>query len=162
MWTFGFGLQPECADALESHKRIVSLLIVAVVGQWFMIAVLFTLLYCIYSRVGNVYGDERGRRRGADSRRRMSIYRQTSEIWTKTWERRCQLLSCRCFRCSDKNSLENNFAFTEISQLLVRYFGDFDLVPTDIAAGLILLRRTYATAKRKIQSKSGITVVLIY
>ena len=160
VWTFGYGLQPECREP-QSHKLLISLLITAVVGQWFMLFVLLTLLYCIYTRVGNVYElSAKGPKVHRRASRRMSIYRQASEIQKRVWEQRCQFLSCRCFSCSKKNSLENNFAFTEISQLLVRYFGDFDLVPTDIAAGLILLRRMYEAKKKKAKSPSGLTAVI--
>ncbi|XP_061191420.1 diacylglycerol lipase-beta-like isoform X2 [Saccostrea echinata] len=54
----------------------------------------------------------------------------------KAWEKRCRLLCCCVL--GDEQSKD---AFDEISQLLADFFQDLDLVPTDIAAGLILVQR---------------------
>ncbi|XP_015498367.1 sn1-specific diacylglycerol lipase beta isoform X1 [Parus major] len=55
---------------------------------------------------------------------------------TRVWEKRIRLLCC-CIVQDD----DHRVAFTSIAELFRNYFSDTDLVPSDIAAGLILLHQ---------------------
>ncbi|KAM6352230.1 diacylglycerol lipase-beta isoform 2-T2 [Alca torda] len=55
---------------------------------------------------------------------------------TRVWEKRIRLLCC-CIVQDD----DHRVAFTSIAELFRAYFSDTDLVPSDIAAGLILLHQ---------------------
>ncbi|GFN98243.1 Sn1-specific diacylglycerol lipase beta [Plakobranchus ocellatus] len=52
----------------------------------------------------------------------------------KLWENRCRLLCC-CIACHS----DTQEAFTEVGKIVANFFQDLDLVPTDIAAGLMLV-----------------------
>lgn len=52
----------------------------------------------------------------------------------KVWETRCRLLCC-CIACQN----DTQEAFTEVGKIVAHFFRDMDLVPTDIAAGLMLV-----------------------
>ncbi|XP_023932665.1 sn1-specific diacylglycerol lipase beta [Lingula anatina] len=58
-----------------------------------------------------------------------------STATSRVWRNRMRVLCC-CVGC-DENSRE---AFTEIGNLFSGFFQNIDLVPTDIAAGLVLLQ----------------------
>nr|XP_022316925.1 sn1-specific diacylglycerol lipase beta-like isoform X2 [Crassostrea virginica] len=64
----------------------------------------------------------------------------------QAWEKRCRLLCCCVL--GDEQSKD---AFDEISKLLADFFQDLDLVPTDIAAGLILVQKD----QEKLSSTGG-------
>ncbi|XP_055335539.1 diacylglycerol lipase-alpha-like [Paramacrobiotus metropolitanus] len=60
--------------------------------------------------------------------------RKTVRAYQTSWDRRCRLLFC-CLGTGQRTSLG------EIAQLLSDFFRDLDLVPSDIVAGVILLRK---------------------
>ncbi|GAU97603.1 hypothetical protein RvY_08874-2 [Ramazzottius varieornatus] len=60
--------------------------------------------------------------------------RKTAAAYHISWQKRCRFLFC-CLGTDQRASLAS------IAQLLSDFFRDLDLVPTDIIAGLILLRR---------------------
>nr|XP_015836274.1 PREDICTED: sn1-specific diacylglycerol lipase alpha [Tribolium castaneum] len=53
-----------------------------------------------------------------------------------SWQQRCRFLFC-CSSASDRN--RNSFA--DIARLLSDFFRDLDVVPSDVIAGLVLLRK---------------------
>ncbi|XP_035662248.1 sn1-specific diacylglycerol lipase alpha-like isoform X2 [Branchiostoma floridae] len=62
--------------------------------------------------------------------------RLTMEAYEASWEHRCKLLCC-CAGVQDNQQ----HAFQEIAHLLSEFFIDVDLVPSDVVAGLVLLRQ---------------------
>lgn len=62
--------------------------------------------------------------------------RKVIRAYQDSWDQRCRLLFC-CMRSSDRN--QNSFA--DIAKLLSDFFRDLDVVPSDVVAGLILLRK---------------------
>lgn len=57
------------------------------------------------------------------------------KAYQDSWDQRCRLLFC-CMRSNDSN----RNSFREIARLLSDYFRDLDVVPSDVIAGIILLR----------------------
>lgn len=53
-----------------------------------------------------------------------------------SWDHRCRLLFC-CMGTSERN--RNSFA--DIAKLLSDFFRELDVVPSDVVAGLVLLRK---------------------
>ncbi|EFX72758.1 hypothetical protein DAPPUDRAFT_58603 [Daphnia pulex] len=62
--------------------------------------------------------------------------RKVMRTYQDTWNHRCKILFC-CMGRSD----QYQDSFSEIARLLTDFFRDLDLVPTDIVAGLVLLRK---------------------
>ncbi|GAB1600241.1 sn1-specific diacylglycerol lipase beta-like [Argonauta hians] len=67
---------------------------------------------------------------------------------SKVWEGRCNLICC----CSTNNP-ESKQALGEVAKLFATIFQDLDLVPTDIAAGLLLLQRKQANRKHLVTNR---------
>lgn len=65
-----------------------------------------------------------------------SINRKAVRKYQDSWNRRCQMLFC-CLGNSDRN--QNSFS--EVAKILSEFFRDLDLVPTDVIAGLIIVRK---------------------
>ncbi|GFR93547.1 Sn1-specific diacylglycerol lipase beta [Elysia marginata] len=63
----------------------------------------------------------------------------------KVWENRCRLLCC-CIACHN----DTQEAFTEVGKIVAHFFRDMDLVPTDIAAGLMLVLQQQADAEESL------------
>ncbi|CAG0908151.1 unnamed protein product, partial [Darwinula stevensoni] len=62
-----------------------------------------------------------------------------------SWHNRCQLYFC----CVGKSEHSSN-SFREIAKLFSEFFRDLDVVPTDIIAGLMLLRRLQKAQRKAI------------
>ncbi|XP_076304469.1 inactivation no afterpotential E isoform X2 [Tachypleus tridentatus] len=63
-------------------------------------------------------------------------HRKAMREYQDSWNRRCRLLFC-CIGRTDRH--QNSFA--EIAKLLSEFFRDLDVVPSDVVAGLVLLRK---------------------
>jgi len=84
------------------------------------------------------------------------LNRKVMRTYQDTWNHRCKFLFC-CMSRSDQyqvclfhfirksdsplNIIGSQDSFSEIARLLTDFFRDLDLVPTDIVAGLVLLRK---------------------
>ncbi|XP_044260165.1 diacylglycerol lipase-alpha isoform X2 [Tribolium madens] len=62
--------------------------------------------------------------------------RKVLRAYQDSWQQRCRFLFC-CSSASDRN--RNSFA--DIARLLSDFFRDLDVVPSDVIAGLVLLRK---------------------
>lgn len=62
-------------------------------------------------------------------------FRKVMRTYEQSWNRRCGFLFC-CIRDDRHQS-----SFTEVAKLFTEFFRDLDVVPTDVVAGLVLLRR---------------------
>lgn len=62
--------------------------------------------------------------------------RKVLRAYQDSWQQRCRFLFC-CAPPSDRN--RNSFA--DIARLLSDFFRDLDVVPSDVVAGLVLLRK---------------------
>lgn len=66
----------------------------------------------------------------------MGHTRSRGHLSVKVWEKRCNTLCC----CSPNNA-ESRRALSDVAKLFASIFQNLDLVPTDIAAGLLLVQR---------------------
>lgn len=64
------------------------------------------------------------------------IRRKVIRAYQDSWDHRCRLLFC-CMSSSEHN--RNSFA--DIARLLSDFFRELDVVPSDVVAGLVLLRK---------------------
>lgn len=64
------------------------------------------------------------------------IYRKVIRAYQDSWDHRCRLMFC-CMGTSERN----RNSFTDIARLLSDFFRDLDVVPSDVIAGLVLLRK---------------------
>lgn len=66
----------------------------------------------------------------------LSYNRKVIRAYQDSWDHRCRLLFC-CMGTSERN--RNSFA--DIAKLLSDFFRELDVVPSDVVAGLVLLRK---------------------
>lgn len=107
---------------------------------------IFDLHYCIYlysSYVCHYIIVSRTQRTSGFSRQSLfvhciffSFFRKVIRAYQDSWNHRCRLLFC-CIGSSDRS--RNSFA--DIARLLSDFFRDLDVVPSDVIAGLVLLRK---------------------
>ncbi|XP_052133524.1 diacylglycerol lipase-alpha isoform X2 [Frankliniella occidentalis] len=70
------------------------------------------------------------------SRNRNWRQRKVMRAYQQSWNSRCKWLFC-CVQGTDRN----RNSFTDIARLLSDFFRDLDVVPSDVVAGLVLLRK---------------------
>ncbi|XP_052809041.1 diacylglycerol lipase-alpha-like isoform X2 [Mya arenaria] len=116
------------------------------VFQSFMICILFVLLWCTYDSAGRKWvkfkryqesmRDKTRRARRSGGSRRNWRQRKAMRAYEESWDRRLGLMCC----CVERKGRNKN-SMSEIAQLFTEFFRDLDVVPSDVVAGLVLLRR---------------------
>lgn len=78
--------------------------------------------------------------------------RKVNRAYQDSWDHRCRLLFC-CMGSSERN----RSSFAEIAKLLSDFFRELDVVPSDVVAGLVLLRKFQKIERQAIvrQRKNG-------
>ncbi|ESO88978.1 hypothetical protein LOTGIDRAFT_106374 [Lottia gigantea] len=117
-----------------------------VIFSWVVGLIVCILIFLVFDPLGKYIQQHRLAKRTPEG---CSEYQSVAAI--KAWERRCGLMCC-CIA----NTQQNRDAFTEISKLMADFFLDVDLVPTDIAAGLILIQKIQMKAENH-DHPNGIT-----
>ncbi|KAK2588417.1 hypothetical protein KPH14_004418 [Odynerus spinipes] len=122
-----------------------------VISNWCVLASVMVTVWCTYDAAGRSWvkmkkyqrsmreAESRGARlhyKRSGSRNRNWRQRKVIRAYQDSWDNRCRLLFC-CMGNSDRN--RNSFA--DIARLLSDFFRDLDVVPSDVVAGLVLLRK---------------------
>eukprot|EP00112_Aurelia_sp_Birch-Aquarium-sp1_P019699 Seg493.3 transcript_id=Seg493.3/GoldUCD/mRNA.D3Y31 product="Sn1-specific diacylglycerol lipase alpha" protein_id=Seg493.3/GoldUCD/D3Y31 len=140
-WIFGKQMRQHCHDM--ATRRLSQGIVMF--NFLFVIGVLVTM-YFIFDSAGRLWPKLSSK----NSRKSQygAIHKQIRAQYEKKWEKSCKALFC-CTKI--ESSQDNVFGF--VSGLLSEYFQEYlDLVPSDIVAGLILLRRHQkALEARKIE-----------
>ncbi|KAK6187867.1 hypothetical protein SNE40_005799 [Patella caerulea] len=106
----------------------------AVICSWIVGFIVLVVIFIIFDPMGEYHQKNRLAKRTPEG-----ALEYQSDAAKKAWERRIKVICC-CVA----NNQENRDAFIEISKLVADFFVDVDLVPTDIAAGLILVKKQQA------------------
>ncbi|XP_011501832.1 PREDICTED: sn1-specific diacylglycerol lipase alpha [Ceratosolen solmsi marchali] len=122
-----------------------------VISNWCVLASITVTVWCVYDAAGRSWvkmkkyqrsmreAESRGGRmhyKRSGSRNRNWRQRKVIRAYQDSWDNRCRILFC-CIGKSDRN--RNSFA--DIARLLSDFFRDLDVVPSDVVAGLVLLRK---------------------
>uniref|UniRef100_A0A8C3Y8M3 Diacylglycerol lipase-beta n=1 Tax=Catharus ustulatus TaxID=91951 RepID=A0A8C3Y8M3_CATUS len=125
-------------NSVQCEKTVVNGVIGTVIASW--IIIVFTVIGVVI--VFDPLGGKRtfylpdGVSRNLESSQSGQLLYNVKSSATRVWEKRIRLLCC-CIVQDD----DHRVAFTSIAELFRNYFSDTDLVPSDIAAGLILLHQ---------------------
>ncbi|XP_071128311.1 diacylglycerol lipase-beta-like [Mytilus edulis] len=119
---WAFGMKTMCEHSVELAVKI------TVIVFWVLAVTVFIAFLFVFGILG---GSKKTHHEGLYSKESGA-----SSSAINKWEKRCKIICC-CVAGSEKNT----GAFNAISQILADYFKDVDLVPTDIAAGLILVHK---------------------
>ncbi|KAG9336331.1 hypothetical protein JZ751_002678 [Albula glossodonta] len=98
--------------------------------NWLVIFSVFITLLCTFDPTGRTHRLEEGQ--------------------TTTWTRRLKFIMC-CARAQDSQS----DAYAEVALLFAEFFRDLDIVPSDIIAGLVLLRQRQRAKRSAILDQSN-------
>ncbi|XP_015123036.1 sn1-specific diacylglycerol lipase alpha isoform X3 [Diachasma alloeum] len=123
-----------------------------VICNWCILASVMVTVWCTYDAAGRSWvkmkkyqrsmreaesrGGGRMHYKRSGSRNRNWRQRKVIRAYQDSWDNRCRMLFC-CMGNSDRN--RNSFA--DIAKLLSDFFRDLDVVPSDVVAGLVLLRK---------------------
>lgn len=132
-----------------------------IICNWLVMLCVVISLWCTFDTAGRSWVKmkryqesikEREQRHGArhrsGSRRRNWRHRKAMRAYEESWDRRCKFLFC----CVKKDRHSNSF--TEVAKLFTEFFRDLDVVPSDVVAGLVLLRR-HQRMRRKVIINQG-------
>lgn len=108
----------------------------AVITGWVLGVIVMIGIAIVFDPLGKVHKKHDSSCSDLQSDEKSQILEGAMTAAKQAWEKRCRLLCC-CI-LGDEQSKD---AFDEISNLLADFFQDLDLVPTDIAAGLILVQK---------------------
>ncbi|XP_076642812.1 inactivation no afterpotential E isoform X1 [Halictus rubicundus] len=122
-----------------------------VVSNWCVLAFVSVTVWCTYDAAGRSWVKMKKYQRSmreaesrsgklhynrSGSRKRNWRQRKVIRAYQDSWDNRCRMLFC-CMGNSDRS--RNSFA--DIARLLSDFFRDLDVVPSDVVAGLVLLRK---------------------
>ncbi|CAK9798448.1 Diacylglycerol lipase-alpha [Anthophora plagiata] len=131
--------------------QITDVMLGLVVSNWCILASVMVTVWCTYDAAGRSWVKMKKYQRSmreaesrcgklhynrSGSRNRNWRQRKVIRAYQDSWDNRCRLLFC-CMGNSDRN--RNSFA--DIARLLSDFFRDLDVVPSDVVAGLVLLRK---------------------
>ncbi|KAK0092375.1 hypothetical protein PV326_001578 [Microctonus aethiopoides] len=136
-------------SAVDQAKDIMLGLVIC---NWCILMSVTVTVWCTYDAAGRSWvkmkkyqrsmreaesrGGGRMHYKRSGSRNRNWRQRKVIRAYQDSWDNRCRLLFC-CIGNSDRN----RNSFTDIARLLSDFFRDLDVVPSDVVAGLVLLRK---------------------
>ncbi|XP_039514536.1 diacylglycerol lipase-alpha isoform X2 [Pimephales promelas] len=107
-----------------------------VVCNWLVIfSVCFTMM-CTFDPTGRTFVKLKATRRRQRNLTTYTLRHRLEEGQASSWSRRLKFFMC-CTRAKDTQS----DAYSEVASLFAEFFRDLDIVPSDIIAGLVLLRQ---------------------
>ncbi|XP_053813123.1 diacylglycerol lipase-beta isoform X2 [Vidua chalybeata] len=125
-------------NSVQCEKTVINGVMGTVIASW--IIIIFTIIgvVIVFDPLGGkkTFYLPDGVSRNLESSQSGQLLYNVKSSATRVWEKRIRLLCC-CIVQDD----DHRVAFTSIAELFRSYFSDTDLVPSDIAAGLILLHQ---------------------
>nr|XP_033784399.1 sn1-specific diacylglycerol lipase alpha isoform X2 [Geotrypetes seraphini] len=107
-----------------------------VVCNWVVILSVCITVLCVFDPTGRTFVKLRATKRRQRNLRTYNLRHRLEEGQASSWMRRLKVFLC-CTRTKDSQS----DAYSEIAYLFAEFFRDLDIVPSDIIAGLVLLRQ---------------------
>ncbi|KAJ8358516.1 hypothetical protein SKAU_G00150410 [Synaphobranchus kaupii] len=104
--------------------------------NWLVIFSFFITLLCTFDPTGRTFVKLKATRRRQRTLTTYTLRHRLEEGQASSWTRRLKLIMC-CTRAQDSQS----DAYAEVAMLFAEFFRDLDIVPSDIIAGLVLLRQ---------------------
>ncbi|XP_010888803.2 sn1-specific diacylglycerol lipase alpha [Esox lucius] len=107
-----------------------------VVCNWLVIFSMCFTLMCTFDPTGRTFVKLKATRRRQRNLTTYTLRHRLEEGQASSWSRRLKFFMC-CTRAQDTQS----DAYSEVASLFAEFFRDLDIVPSDIIAGLVLLRQ---------------------
>lgn len=104
--------------------------------NWLVIFSVFFTMMCTFDPTGRTFVKLKATRRRQRNLTTYTLRHRLEEGQASSWSRRLKFFMC-CTRAKDTQS----DAYSEVASLFAEFFRDLDIVPSDIIAGLVLLRQ---------------------
>uniref|UniRef100_A0A3Q3E5A8 Diacylglycerol lipase-alpha n=1 Tax=Labrus bergylta TaxID=56723 RepID=A0A3Q3E5A8_9LABR len=104
--------------------------------NWLVIFSVCITLMCTFDPTGRTFVKLKATRRRQRNLTTYTLRHRLEEGQASSWSRRLKFFMC-CTRAQDTQS----DAYSEVASLFAEFFRDLDIVPSDIIAGLVLLRQ---------------------
>ncbi|KAG8185295.1 hypothetical protein JTE90_023903 [Oedothorax gibbosus] len=128
------------ADHSCEAKEVVLLVQIIAVCSWGLITIMLLGIVLVFDPIGSYKANGSGHRvsdveHGEPQPLYINLNAASTEKAKKIWE-----LQLRLFCCCGNQDEKSKSAYSDIAKLFTYHFEDVDLVPSDVAAGLILLQ----------------------
>ncbi|XP_077570152.1 diacylglycerol lipase-alpha isoform X2 [Stigmatopora nigra] len=118
--------------------------------NWLVIFSVCITLMCTFDPTGRTFVKLKATRRRQRNLTTYTLRHRLEEGQASSWSRRLKFFMC-CTRAQDTQS----DAYSEVASLFAEFFRDLDIVPSDIIAGLVLLRQTQRSKRSSILDQSS-------
>ncbi|XP_018420673.1 PREDICTED: sn1-specific diacylglycerol lipase alpha [Nanorana parkeri] len=121
-----------------------------VVCNWVVILSVCITVLCVFDPTGRTFVKLRATKRRQRNLRTYNLRHRLEEGQASSWTRRLKVFLC-CTRTKDSQS----DAYSEIAYLFAEFFRDLDIVPSDIIAGLVLLRQSQRAKRNAVLDEAN-------
>ncbi|KAH8409025.1 hypothetical protein KR009_005327 [Drosophila setifemur] len=146
---------------IDDQKKVY---IAIIICNWALVVITLITIWCTFDAAGRSWvkmkkyqrsmreTESRFNYKRSNSMNRNWRQRKVMRAYQDSWDHRCRLLFC-CMGSSERN----RNSFTDIARLLSDFFRELDVVPSDVVAGLVLLRKFQRLEREAIvrQRKNG-------
>uniref|UniRef100_A0A3Q3KD97 Diacylglycerol lipase-alpha n=1 Tax=Monopterus albus TaxID=43700 RepID=A0A3Q3KD97_MONAL len=118
--------------------------------NWLVIFSVCITLLCTFDPTGRTFVKLKATRRRQRNLTTYTLRHRLEEGQASSWSRRLKFFMC-CTRAQDTQS----DAYSEVASLFAEFFRDLDIVPSDIIAGLVLLRQRQRSKRSAILDQAN-------
>ncbi|XP_072574399.1 diacylglycerol lipase-alpha isoform X1 [Paramormyrops kingsleyae] len=125
-----------------------------VVCNWLVIFSMCITLMCTFDPTGRTFVKLKATRRRQRNLTTYTLRHRLEEGQASSWSRRLKFFMC-CTRAQDSQA----DAYSEVASLFAEFFRDLDIVPSDIIAGLVLLRQRQRAKRSAILEQANNDII---
>uniref|UniRef100_A0A672JH72 sn-1-specific diacylglycerol lipase n=1 Tax=Salarias fasciatus TaxID=181472 RepID=A0A672JH72_SALFA len=122
--------------------------------NWLVIFSVCITLMCTFDPTGRTFVKLKATRRRQRNLTTYTLRHRLEEGQASSWSRRLKFFMC-CTRAQDTQS----DAYSEVASLFAEFFRDLDIVPSDIIAGLVLLRQRQRSKRSSILDQANNDII---
>uniref|UniRef100_A0A3B3U5F1 Diacylglycerol lipase-alpha n=1 Tax=Poecilia latipinna TaxID=48699 RepID=A0A3B3U5F1_9TELE len=122
--------------------------------NWLVILSVCITLMCTFDPTGRTFVKLKATRRRQRNLTTYTLRHRLEEGQASSWSRRLKFFMC-CTRAQDTQS----DAYSEVAGLFAEFFRDLDIVPSDIIAGLVLLRQTQRSKRSNVLGQANNDII---
>uniref|UniRef100_A0A8C5HWB1 Diacylglycerol lipase-alpha n=1 Tax=Gouania willdenowi TaxID=441366 RepID=A0A8C5HWB1_GOUWI len=122
--------------------------------NWLVILSVCITLTCTFDPTGRTFVKLKATRRRQRNLTTNTLRHRLEEGQASSWSRRLKFFMC-CTRAQDTQS----DAYSEVASLFAEFFRDLDIVPSDIIAGLVLLRQRQRSKRSAILDQANNDII---
>uniref|UniRef100_A0A8C6P7E5 Diacylglycerol lipase-alpha n=1 Tax=Nothobranchius furzeri TaxID=105023 RepID=A0A8C6P7E5_NOTFU len=124
--------------------------------NWLVILSVCITLTCTFDPTGRTFVKLKATRRRQRNLTTYTLRHRLEEGQASSWSRRLKFFMC-CTRAQDTQS----DAYSEVASLFAEFFRDLDIVPSDIIAGLVLLRQRQRSKRSSILDQVSLPFISV-